>query len=102
MGVTDYVTAFSEGWGVHFQRLAYDHTRIKNAQEMLSCEGVLATLFYQINSDKTLNLNSAGLSEIEVFIGKDQAPEFITKRKELGYFASLEQIRQLGFRVDGE
>ncbi|MFH0759996.1 MAG: hypothetical protein V2A67_00660 [Bacteroidota bacterium] len=126
MGVTDYITAFSEGWGVHFQRLAYDqtakyrqafddkltpdrslslvwhsgmdeylrlqfvrdngyiyekfiqlgvdhdtlsqeqkillehtspafdHTRIKNAQQMLSCEGVLATLFYQINSDKKL------------------------------------------------
>jgi hypothetical protein len=340
MGVTDYMTAFSEGWGVHFQRLAYDHTekyrkvfddkltpsrsmsmvwhsgmdeylrlnfvkdngyiyekfiqlgvdqdtlnqeqkillehtspafdhtRIKNAQEMLSCEGILATLFYQINSDKTLaenymssefyapfllkpmpsgvkpeavftplenmmlknfwvwkkmtgsgfsgnpfmawldewcrqfpsdrevilklfvqitkgvtitpdlarlsekinyvgqigdyqafmklippyqellakliqqvvadpsyltanigpelwvttrkvkirrglwvpepkmplsvNLNSAGLSEIEVFAGKDQAPAFLMKRKELGYFASLEQIRQLGFRVDGE
>lgn len=126
MGVTDYLTAFSEGWGIHFQRLAYDqtekyrrvfddklspsrgmgmiwhsgmdealrlqfvrengyiyekfiqegidpdtlsqeerillehtspafdHTRIKNAQQMLSCEGVLATLFYQVNSDAKL------------------------------------------------
>ncbi|TSA35825.1 MAG: hypothetical protein D4R64_08925 [Porphyromonadaceae bacterium] len=129
MGVTDYLTAFNEGWGVHFQRLAYDqtekyrkafddkltpdrsmslvwhsgmdeylrlnyvkdngyiyekliqagtmtdslepeqrilldhtspafdHTRIKNAQQMLSCEGVLATLFYQINIDQKLALN---------------------------------------------
>ncbi|MDD4644991.1 MAG: hypothetical protein PHY99_03285 [Bacteroidales bacterium] len=126
MGVTDYLTAFSEGWGIHFQRLAYDqtekyrksfessltperalnlawhsgmdqymrltavkdngyiyekftpcgqatesldteqrillehtspafdHTRIKNAQQMLSCEGVLATIFYQVNSDQKL------------------------------------------------
>lgn len=338
MGVTDYITAFSEGWGVHFQRLAYDgtekyrkvfddkftpdrsmslvwhsgmdealrlqyvkdngyiyekfvqsgvdqdtltqeqnillehtspafdHTRIKNAQQMLSCEGVVATLFYQVNSDKTLaenylppefyapflirplpsdvkpeqvfsplenmmlknfrvwknmtesgikgnpfmawldewcrqfpgdreeilklfiqitkgvtiapdlarlsekisyfgqvgdyqtfkgllpvyqellkkltqqvltdpaqltvnigpelwvtsrkvkiryalwmpepkmplsvNLNSAGLSEIEVFLGREKAVEFIQKRRELGYFTSMEQIRQLGFRVD--
>jgi len=339
MGVTDYITAFSEGWGVHFQRLAYDqtekyrnafeekflpdrsmslvwhsgmdealrlqfvrdngyiyekfiqsgvdqdtltqeqkilmehtspafdHTRIKNAQQMLSCEGVLATLFYQVNSDKKLaenympsafytpflirplpsgihpeqvfsplenmmlknfrvwknmtenginnnpftawldewcrqfpndreeilklfiqitkgvtiapdlarlsekinyfgqvgdyqtfksllpvyqellkkltqqvltdpakltanigpelwvtsrkekirrglwmpepkmplsvNLNSAGLSEIEVFTGKDKAPEFIRKRQEFGYFTSLDQIRKLGYAVDG-
>jgi len=126
MGVTDYLTAFNEGWGIHFQRLAYentekyrtafeklltpdrsmslvwhsgmdeflrlnfvkdngyiyekfvqsgdvavssdmeqrilldhtspafDHTRIKNAQQMLSCEGVLATLFYQVNTDAKL------------------------------------------------
>lgn len=129
MGVTDYLTAFNEGWGIHFQRLAYDqtekyrrafdekltpdrsmslvwhsgmdeylrlnyvkdngyiyekliqtgnmtdslepeqrilldhtspafdHTRIKNAQQMLSCEGVLATLFYQINTDPKLSKN---------------------------------------------
>jgi len=126
MGVTDYLTAFYEGWGVSFQRLAYDyvekyenafhnnmdlkrglrmawhsnldeylrvmkvedngylyekspvnptiwdtlnaeqkilfeHTstqfdigKIKNAQQLLSCEGFLATLFYQINSNLTL------------------------------------------------
>ncbi len=125
MGITDYLTAFNEGWGVHFQRLgfdntekyrlafenkmeprrslalawhsgldeyqriylvkengyiygklniepadstsaeerilaehtsvAFDRTRIKNAQEMLSCEGVLATLFYKINTDRKLS-----------------------------------------------
>jgi hypothetical protein len=126
MGVSDYLTAFNEGWGVQFQRLAYDqtekyrlgfdaklkpersmslvwhsgmdeylrlnfvrdngyiydkfvqqgptteglapeqqilldhtspafdHTRIKNAQQMLSCEGVLATIFYQVNTDPKL------------------------------------------------
>ncbi len=126
MGVTDYLTAFYEGWGVSFQRLAYDavekyrssfhakmspkrgltmawhsnldkylrlfkvedngylyqkspirasiwdtlspeqkilyeHTstqfdisRIRNAQQLLSSEGFLATLFYQINSNPEL------------------------------------------------
>jgi hypothetical protein len=126
MGVTDYLTAFYEGWGVSFQRLAYDnvkkyrttfhdgmdiknglrmawhsnmdeylrvmkvedngyiyekspvdlsvwdtlnneqrilleHTsnqfnigKIKNAQQMLSCEGFVATLFYQLNSSEIL------------------------------------------------
>lgn len=125
MGVTDYAVAFFEGWGEHFQRLAFDqipfyqaafqesyeyhrstgtlwHSNLdrelrlfgvlqntyihrkrlpavdlgqmsleelialdhasplfdrcslKNAQEMLSCEGVIATLFYRINSDKIL------------------------------------------------
>ncbi len=125
MGITDYNTAFFEGWGIHFQRLGYDRvkkysdefhdsfsysratggmwhsnldkelrlnavlqnkyihqkllprldtsemgleelillehtsphfdgTRLKNAQQMLSCEGVLATLFYRINNNKKL------------------------------------------------
>jgi hypothetical protein len=126
MGITDYYMAFSEGWGVHFQRLTEDHiafyrttfdksfaynqfhknlqhsnvdrllrsngvlhnayiyqkilpagfdlskmsaeelifiehtsplfdiSRLKNAQQMLSCEGVIATLFYHINTNDTL------------------------------------------------
>ncbi len=125
MGITDYSTAFFEGWGIHFQRLAYDNiplyqkthrssfdysrgftrswhsnidqdlrlngvlentyihqkllpavdlsgldaeemillehtspvfdkTRLKNAQQMLSCEGVLATLFHRINTNAVL------------------------------------------------
>ncbi len=126
MGVTDYFTAFYEGWGIHFQRLAYDRipkyqdlytnshyydrapgfswhsnidtelrirgvlqnvyiyrkllpqgidssrldaeemillehtsplfdpTRIKNGQEMMSCEGVIATLFYHIQNNPAL------------------------------------------------
>jgi len=125
MGVTDYYKAFTEGWGIHFQRLAFDNvplyqegfykmfdydrtnklwhsnidesmrinvvlnngyiykkllptnvsigtltpeeiillehtstifdfTKLKNAQQMLSCEGVLATIFYRINTDKLL------------------------------------------------
>lgn len=125
MGVTDYYIAFTEGWGEHFQRLAFDNvplyqagfykmfdydrtnklwhsnidenmrinavldngyiykkllptnvsidtltpeeiillehtstifdfTKLKSAQQMLSCEGVLATIFYRINTDKFL------------------------------------------------
>ncbi|MFC2157756.1 ComEA family DNA-binding protein [Acidobacteriota bacterium] len=125
MGVTDYLTAFFEGWGIHFQRLThenipryrdvfhsgydysrstgrlwhssmdkelrldavlkndyihqkllpsvdtsgmttedlillehtspiFDRTRLKNAQQMLSCEGVIATLFYRINTNSKL------------------------------------------------
>jgi hypothetical protein len=125
MGITDDFMAFSEGWGIGFQRLAYDaspefreirqnqldykcdtrwlwhsnldtrlrldavvsndyihrkvlpqtdtagmgikdlifldHTsplfdpcRLKNAQEMLACEGVIAALFYRINTDSAL------------------------------------------------
>jgi hypothetical protein len=128
MGITDYSTAFFEGWGIHFQRLAYDNiplyqqtynrsldhsrgfartwhsnidqslrlnavmennyihqkllpaieisdlgteelillehtsplfdkTKLKNAQQMLSCEGVLASLFYRINTNKILQNN---------------------------------------------
>jgi hypothetical protein len=126
MGITDYPTAFSEGWGIHFQRLAFDrtekyrlafesrlrpsgyagmawhstldeylrlnlvrddgyiyekfhqqgpvtdtlgpeerillehtspafdHTRILNGQQMLSSEGVVATIFYQVDNDPVL------------------------------------------------
>lgn len=125
MGVTDYNLAFFEGWGIHFQRLAFDkvnmyrngfnqqfkyhktskiwhsnideklringvlsneyiyqklmplnavldsmtieeailtehtstifdYSKLKNAQQMLSCEGVLATLFYRINTNDIL------------------------------------------------
>lgn len=128
MGVTDYFTAFFEGWGEHFECFAHDiehynscfknkydynritstlwhsnvdqalrinatlsndfiykkfvpsasdhlniseeemmrcehtspffnKTRLKNAQEMLSCEGVIATLFYKLNSNKVLQNN---------------------------------------------
>jgi hypothetical protein len=128
MGITDYTIAFFEGWGIHFQRLAFDHvpfyretyrsamdysrsfsrlwhsnidqtlrlngvmensyihrkllpeidptslnreelillehtspvfdkTRLRNAQQMLSCEGVLGTLFYRINTNKILQDN---------------------------------------------
>lgn len=35
----------------------FDTTRLKNAQEMLSCEGVLATLFYRINTNPILQNN---------------------------------------------
>jgi hypothetical protein len=131
MGITDYTTAVFEGWGIHFQRLAFDNisryqssfkesfdfrrstgrlwhsnidqelringvlqnsfihqkllpgvdlsrlsqeelillehtspefdvTRLKNGQQMLSCEGVLATLFYRINTNKSLQNNFLG------------------------------------------
>jgi hypothetical protein len=139
MGITDYSTAFFEGWGIHFQRLAYDNipfyrqtyqnsldysrgfvrnwhsnidqslrlnavlentyihqkllpdvditvldaeelillehtspvfdkTRLKNAQQMLSCEGVLATLFYRINTDAILQNNYREKSFYERFL----------------------------------
>jgi hypothetical protein len=32
----------------------FDKTRLRNGQQMLSCEGVLATLFYRINTNETL------------------------------------------------
>ncbi len=35
----------------------FDRTRLKNAQEMLSCEGVLATLFYKMNANPKLQRN---------------------------------------------
>ncbi len=35
----------------------FDFTKLKNAQEMLSCEGVIATLFYKINTNKPLQNN---------------------------------------------
>lgn len=128
MGITDFNMAFYEGWGEHFQRLAFDnvplyqngfyrlfdydrtnklwhsnidknlridavlkneyiygkllpsnirldsltseeiillehtstifdYTKLKNAQQMLSCEGVLATLFYRINTNEILQNN---------------------------------------------
>lgn len=131
MGITDFNMAFYEGWGEHFQRLAFDnvplyqngfyrlfdydrtnklwhsnidkdlrieavlkneyiyekllpsnvsidslsmeeiilteHTstifdfsKLKNAQQMLSCEGVLATLFYRINTNEILQNNYQG------------------------------------------
>ncbi len=35
----------------------FDRTRLKSAQEMLSCEGVLATLFYRFDTDSLLTNN---------------------------------------------
>ncbi len=35
----------------------FDKTRLRNAQQMLSCEGVLATLFYRISSNRMLQEN---------------------------------------------
>lgn len=139
MGITDYSVAFSEGWGEHFQRLAYDEipmyqknfrdgfdykrsvrslwhslvdeelridgvlqniyvwqkvmptadlssftpeqlvllehtsplfsrTRLRNGQQMLSCEGVLATLFYRLNSDPALRNNYVDSKFYERFL----------------------------------
>lgn len=129
MGVTDFITALNEGFGIHFQRLTneqiglyqtlseekfkkndntaalwhssvdealrlngvldnryihqkllprgvdisalsteerillyhtsplFDPTRLKNAQQMLSCEGVVAALFYKMNTNSILQNN---------------------------------------------
>ncbi|QSX05670.1 helix-hairpin-helix domain-containing protein [Sedimentibacter sp. zth1] len=35
----------------------FDKTKLKSAQEMLSCEGVIATLFYRISTNKILQNN---------------------------------------------
>lgn len=35
----------------------FDKIKLKNAQEMLSCEGVIATLFYRINTNKDIQYN---------------------------------------------
>lgn len=167
MGVTDYLIAFNEGWGIHFQRLAYDqtekyrkafddkltpdrsmslvwhsgmdeylrlnyvkdngyiyekliqtgpgtdslepeqrilldhtspafdHTRIKNAQQMLSCEGVLATLFYQINTDQKLAQN---------YLKSDFYTPFLVKPIPAGtnpaqIFSPIENMMIKNFRV---
>lgn len=37
----------------------FDKIKLKNAQEMLSCEGVIATLFYRINTNKDIQCNYA-------------------------------------------
>jgi hypothetical protein len=148
MGITDYPTAFFEGWGIHFQRLAFDHipfyqktfldsfdysrsfsrvwhssidqslrlnavpenryiyqkllpdldtssltleelillehtspvfdqTRLKNGQQMLSCEGVLATLFYRINTNRKLQNSYQDKSFYDRFLLK-AIPDGIT------------------------
>lgn len=143
MGITDCLTAFYEGWGVHFQRHAYDQvekyrrtfhdqygpsramtmawhsnldeslrimdvetgqyiyekllplgiatdtlsleekilfehtspvfdpTRIKNAQQMLACEGVVASIFYFITSNSTLQNNYQDISFYKPFLLSD-------------------------------
>ena len=139
MGITDFITAFYEGWGEHFQRLAldaipgyrrafvdsfdyrnpvlslwhsridedlrisgvlrneyiwqkmpppaapgprdlessvllehvypvFDRTRLKNAQQMLSCEGVLATLFYRLVTNSILGDRYADPAFYERFL----------------------------------
>ena len=141
MGITDYFMAFSEGWAIQFERLAYDSiarykelhnlkynfhrdicklwqcgadhelrikgvldnmyihnkilpsidtvnlsivdtiilehtstifdkTKLKNAQEMLSCEGVIATLFYRISTNTVLKNN---------YLSKDFYNNFLIK-----------------------
>ena len=35
----------------------FDRTRLRNAQQMLSCEGAIATLFYRISSNAVLQDN---------------------------------------------
>ncbi len=147
MGVTDYLTAFYEGWGIHFQRLAldgtekyrqaadkrlaperaaglawhsgldeylrinlvrdngyiyqklvqtgpdtrnltleqrillehtspaFDHTRLKNAQQMLSSEGVAATLFYQAAIHPGIGSHYMPAAFYEPFLAKPLPPE---------------------------
>lgn len=166
MGITDYSIAFFEGWGIHFQRLAFEHvsfyqetyldsldysrdfsrvwhsnidqslrlnailenryiyqkllpdvdnssvdleelillehtspvfdqTRLKNAQQMLSCEGVLATLFYRINTNHTLQNNYQDKSFYNRFLLKP-IPQSINPEE---IFTPMENIFLKNFYV---
>ncbi|MCB0278052.1 MAG: helix-hairpin-helix domain-containing protein [Calditrichaeota bacterium] len=46
----------------------YDPSRLKNAQEMLSSEGVLATLFYKMNTNQILQNNYQDKSFYNAFL----------------------------------
>lgn len=141
-GITDYFTAFDEGFAIHFERLSYeavsryrdmadrkysfkgdcistwtceldsrlrlegvknnifvhkklmphidlseleikdiillehaspdfDRLKLKNAQEMLSSEGVIATIFYRINTDKQLQNNYLKKNFYNKFLARD-------------------------------
>ena len=48
----------------------------------------------------TVNLNSAGFTEIAAFIGEEKAREFIEIRREKGYFESQDEIKARGFHFD--
>lgn len=46
----------------------FDKIKLKNAQEMLSCEGVIATLFYRINTSKVMQNNYANMDFYKAFL----------------------------------
>lgn len=73
----------------------FDNTRLKNAQQMLSCEGVLATLFYRINTNAVLQNNYSEKSFYEHFLLKP-IPEG-TKPEEI--FAPMENVFLKNFHV---
>jgi hypothetical protein len=47
-----------------------------------------------------VNLNTASLPEIAVFMDEDTAHDFIQKRREKEFFNSFEEIKQLGISID--
>lgn len=49
----------------------FDKTKLKNAQQMLSCEGVIATLFYRINTNNILKSNYQSKEFYNNFLLKD-------------------------------
>ena len=49
----------------------FDKTRLKNAQQMLSCEGFIATLFSKINANKTLQNNYQDKAFYRKFLHSD-------------------------------
>jgi hypothetical protein len=58
----------------------FDKTRLKNAQQMLSCEGVIATIFYRINSNEKLRNSYADRAFYQRFLCSDM-PEEVDPRE---------------------
>lgn len=66
----------------------YDKTRLRNGQQMLSCEGVLATLFYRINNNKILQNNYRKKDFYERFLLSPMPPWLEPQ----GLFAPFENV----------
>lgn len=64
---------------LHHASSIFDRTRILNAQEMLSCEGVIATLFYRINTNEILQNNYMTREYYKKFLIKEMPEEMKIK-----------------------
>ncbi|WP_055669885.1 ComEA family DNA-binding protein [Desnuesiella massiliensis] len=66
----------------------FDKTKLKNSQQMLSCEGVIATLFYRISTNETIQNNYLSKDFYNNFLISNINDE--TEVKEL--FTSFENV----------